>query len=795
MFRFLLSFQFVLFLSTSIIHAQNSLSGTITDSTSRSGVSFANVALYNEDSLMQATLSDSAGIFTLGNVLPGRYSVQASAVGYVTKSKEILFEASNGSLQLGDIVLEQDAKLLNAVEIHGEKAAVQYHADRTVLNIAGNSVFKASVNAMDILRKAPGVSVDPDGALLLSGRNPPVIFINGRPRDMSPEETLAYLSSLSPDAIESIEIIANPSSRYDGQFKGIIDVRLKADLSAGIKGSFNSAFRQNIYTSVDNSLNLSYRAKNVTYNLRAAYVFGDDFYQYDALQRLANKTYMTTNTESRTNNNNPTLQLGADYTITKNQHFEFLIKAYQANRHMRTNNSLTFEDSLKDHRTGLNLTETLSSPDQQNYAANAGYDFSFQNGKLSLFGTLTKITNKQKEDIQVNDALRGTLRSYWKTGLQNEIMIRTVQADFSKSLKTGRIESGLKYTFITTDNNLRYDTLDRDNAFVPDAGRSNQFLYDEHITAGYLLYDLKLRQLTFNFNLRAEHTRSIANAITESKVQARNYLSWLPGANISYEISKSSRLSFALTRRITRPTFDQLNPFRFYLSPLNYRVGNPYLRPSLTTAAQVTYNYSDFNITANIGREKDMMNRYPEYNRVTNELLYLGINLPYSNFASLESGYTFNLFSWWKTTHNVGGYYHKHAMPYLGKTYAIGIFDYAINGSQIFTLSKGVTADLTYRYKSGSGSSLYIAKPLGSVDMGLQRSWLQGKLSTKLNFYDIFYTYRLSFIFREKAIIDNQFTHQFRTRRAVLAISYNFGSGNYNAKKARTNDEESRAGN
>jgi hypothetical protein len=795
MFRFLFVLKFVLLLSASFLHAQNTVKGTVSDSTSRAGISFANIALYDNAQFSQTALADSSGNFTLVNVGPGNYSIQISALGYITRSQQILIKEQGQDVQLGFLTLEQDVKLLNAVNIRGEKAAVQYRADRTVLNIAGSSAFKSSVNAMDILRKAPGVSVGPDGALLLSGRNPPVVFINGKPMDMSPEETLAYLNGLNPDAIEAIEIIANPSSRYDGQYKGIIDVRLKADLSSGLKGSFNSAFRQNIYSSLDNSLSLSYRTKGITYNLRAAYVTGDDFYEYNAFQRLASKSYMTTNTVTRTKNNNPALQLGLDYAISKNQHFEFLIKTYQANRQMQANNRLTFEDSLRENRTGLNLTETLSSPDQTNYAANAAYDFNFNASKLSFFGTLTKITNKQNENIRINDALADVLRSYWKTGLQNKVMIRTIQADYAKTLKKGRFESGLKYTFITTDNDLKYDTLGRDNAFVPDAGRSNRFLYDEHIAAGYLLYDLKVDKYTLNLSIRAEHTHSVANALTERKVQARDYLSWLPGANISYEISKTSRLGLALTRRITRPNFDQLNPFRFYLSPLNYRVGNPYLRPSLTTAAQLTYNVNDLNFTFNIGREKDLMARYPEYNRITNELLYLGMNLPYSNFASLESGYSFSIFNWWKMTHNIGAYYHKHAMPYLGKTYAIGIFDYTINGSQTFSLPKGLTGDLTYRYKSKSGSSLYIAKPYSTIDVGLQKSWLQGKLSTKLNFYDIFYAYNMSLVFREKAIIDNQLQHRFRTRRTVLAITYNFGSATFNAKKARTSEEESRAGN
>jgi hypothetical protein len=487
--------------------------------------------------------------------------------------------------------------------------------------------------------------------------------------------------------------------------------------------------------------------------------------------------------------------LAADYALRKNQHLELSVNTYQANRNLTAHNQLIFEDSLQKNVVGLNVTENQSTPKQRNYAVNAAYNMDFSNSKLSFFGTITRITNRQNEDIQIRDELRDTLRSYWKTALQNQVLIRTIQGDYSKTLKKGRLESGAKYAFITTDNDLKYDTLTRENTFVPDAGRSNQFLYREYISAGYLLYDVKVNQYSFNLSVRAEHTRTVANSVTQNQTQARSYLNWLPGVNISYDISKATRLGVAFTRRITRPNFDQLNPFRFYLSPLNYRVGNPYLRPSLISSIQMTFNHHNLNATLTAGREKDLMARYPEYNRVTNELLYLGMNLPYSDFASLESGYTLSITNWWRTSHNMGVYYQKQQMPYLGKTYAIGVFDYSINGSQTFSLPKGITADLTYRYKSRGGSSLYISKPLGSVDIGAQKSWFQGKLSTKVNFYDMFYGHQLSFVFREKAIIDNQFTHRFKTRRVVLALTYNFGSATYHAKKARTSEEEGRAGN
>ncbi|SKB80941.1 outer membrane beta-barrel family protein [Dyadobacter psychrophilus] len=703
--------------------------------------------------------------------------------------------AVSDSANLAGYTLTRDSILLNSVVIRGEKVAVQYHSDKMVLNIAGNSIFKTSANAMDILRKAPGVAVNPDGTLLLSGRNNPVIFINGKPVEMSPEESQAYLNSLNPDQIETIEIISNPSSRYDGRYKAIIDIRLKSDLSVGWKGNLNTTFRQNIYALSDNSLNLAYKTKKVNYTLRGSYLLGHDYYQYDALQRLANKNYMTTNTWTRTFNNNPMVQLGADYALGKNQHLEITLKTYHANRKLDAHNTLTFADSLKQNTVGINQTENRSAPTQRNYSVNGSYDIALRNGKLTLFGSLAKIGNRQNEDIQIRDVFKEALRSYWKTALRNDITIRNVQLDYIKNLKKATLEAGAKYVAIATNNDLKYDTLAQNGTFAPDAGRTNRFLYREYITAAYASYVYKFSKLDVNMSLRTEQTRTIANAVTEETILKRDYFNWLPGANISYAFNDDERLSLAFTKRITRPNFDQLNPFRFYLSPLNYRVGNPNLRPSVTSSVQLSYSVRELSTILSLGREKDFMVRYPEYNPVTNDLLYLGMNLPFSDFASLETSYTLAISRWWKATHNVLIYYNKQEMPYLGKTYAIGVTDFTINGSQVFNLVNGFTLDATYRYKSRSGSSLYIAKSQGNLDLGLQKSWRSGKLSTKLNVYDIFYTHQYSLIFREKSIIDNQFTHRFKTRRVALTLTYNFGKADYSIKKSRTNVEEGRAGN
>jgi hypothetical protein len=686
-------------------------------------------------------------------------------------------------------------KTLQSVTVRGEKRAVQYQADKMVLQVAGNSLYKTAANVLDIVRKAPGVTENPDGTLLLSGRNAPVILIDGKPVPMSPEEQQAYLSGLSPDQIESIEIISNPSARYDAQYKGIIDIKLRRNRSLGWLGSVTSSYRQNKYALFENNAQLSFKTKQFTWSLRAGAVQGNNIYRYTALQHQANTNYMATRTQNRLRLNNVQLQLGVEYAIDKNHTVDISAKTFQSDRDLRSFNTLHFTDSTRLNTVGMTQSLNQAEPSQKNHAINIGYDGRFGSHRLNVFGSFTTIKNRQREDIQNHDALHQQLMSYWKTAMKNDIDIRTVQADYSKQIGKSLLEAGGKFAFITTRNDLRYDTLNHDKSFVPDAGRTNQFLYDEYISAGYVSYEYKQNRYTARVSVRAEHTNTRANAITLHTVQKRNYLTWLPSAIFSYNINAGQRISISFTRRMTRPNFDQLNPFRFYFSPLNYWEGNPFLQASVTNLLNLAYSYKNFNVSLSAGKEEDPMARYPEYNRVTNELQYLGRNLPYRNFASIESGYNFSITKWWKSNHTLGIYYNKEKNPYHGVIYAIDIIDYTITGSQVFSLPKAITADVSYYYKSKSGNGLYYAQPISYVHLGLQRSWMNGKLNTKLNVYDIFNKLQTKLEFREKAIIDNRFTHFSGNRRLMATVVYNFGKANYKARQSRTVEEERRVGN
>lgn len=775
---------------------QGSVKGKTVDGANKGGIGFVTVRLLAaKDSItVKEQVTDSTGVFELRNIPDGKYLLLLSSLGYQELYKEVLVaNAVQDMLDLGNIPMTTDPGLLNEVVVTGGKPAIQRMADRLVLNVAGNRFFKTATNALDVFRKIPGLEVSGDGTLLLSGRITPAVFVDGKAVPMSPEELQNYLTSLSPDMIESVEVIANPSAQYDAEHKAIIDIKLKRDRTLGWKGNVSVNIQQNAYTQVENNLLLTYKTKKIAYTARLGYTVGSNIYQYRALQHLANTNIMATKNRRSTDNDNFNFQLGADYTIKKDQRIEILLRAYQVNRKMHAYNTLHTTDSSAKNMVSHTNTHNYYDPEQDNYAVNLNYMARIGKTQLHFLSSLVNISNRQREDIQTRNTLTGDLQTYWKTILKNDILIRTVQVDLSGNAGKGKWNVGGRFAFTTTRNDLRYDTLNTGNSFELDSSRTNSFRYDEYVTAGYASYERKFKKFTIIAGLRAEHTHSTADAVTVKEVTNRDYLTWLPSVNLTYAISENQQLHFSYSRRITRPVFAQLNPFRFYFSPLNYWVGNPYLLPSKTNTLSISYSQKSFTVSVSAGRETDPMTRYPEYDPVTNILQYLGRNLPYNDFASIEVSFPLTITKWWRMSHTIGGYYIKEQTPYHNVTYAIPIKRHMVNGNHVFSLPKGFTFDIYYNYRYNQGSGLYIIRPIGNIDLGLQKTWFKGKLNSKFNFYDVFNTYEVHYIFREKSIINNQLWHWYGQKRVALTLSYSFGKSTHSARQSKQNEEENRA--
>ncbi|WP_343686335.1 TonB-dependent receptor domain-containing protein [Chryseobacterium gleum] len=696
------------------------------------------------------------------------------------KIPDSLAEAKTSTTNISEVVIQSAPRKMKLNE------------GNLVLSVAGNKDFKTSLHLLDVLRKTPGVTVDQEDGIFIGGRITPAVFIDGKPVIMSNQELQAYLRSLSPEMVESVEVNTNPSSKYDAEFKGIIDIKLKRNVNLGLKASYNGNIYVNKFNYRENALNISYHTGRVTYNLQAGYNDGISTYRYHALQRLANTNIMRTQTYQEDAGKVYNLQAGADFNLNDKNRLGINLRGiFRNNDRIRTGSLYTTD------KTGTQLVLNTASENptdysQDNYGMTTDYSFQNKGFKLVFLGNYLSVKNKQNDDFINKDRVTENLLSYWKSDLVNKISIYTAQIDASQKIKEIDIEAGVKYSNSETQNNIRYDTLSVGNHFVFDHSRSNIFSYKEKIWAGYLAYRQKMGNLQINAGLRFENTNSISKAITVDSVVSRNYLKWLPSLSASYTFNKSSELSLSYSRKITRPAFSQLNPFRFYFSPLNYWIGNPYLLPSFTSQIKATYRYKNWVTSFTIGKEKDVMTRYPLYNPQTNILEYLGTNLPYRNFAVLETSFPVRVTKWWNITSQIAGYYNYEFRPYLNEVFALNIYNYELRINQVFSLPKGFTVNVFGAYESKTGNSLYSIKPRYTVDVSVQKAWFDNKLNTKIGFNNLFDSYDQRLEFRHKQIMDNRFTHWWDSSRLVFSLSYNIGSSKYQVKETQKTDEENR---
>ena len=778
-------FLFLLLMSC-FMEGQQQIQGKVIDLETKKALAGAEISLLDKPGrqIIQKTLTDSLGSFQFMNIPAGSV--------FMVEKKEYDRKELDKIESLILVELKPVAENIFEVVIRSPTKSMKLSDGNIVMSVSGNKDFKTSANLLEVLRKTPGISVDQEGGILMGGRISPAVFIDGRPVTMSSLELQAYLRSLSPEMVESLEVNANPSSKYDAEFKGIIDIRLKKNSNLGWKGNYNGSIHTNRFSYRENALNLSYNTEKVAYSLQTGYNNGISTYRYHALQKLANTNIMRTDTYQEDEGKVYSLTGGADFRLNDKNRLSINVRGnFRDNERIRSGSLYT---TNKDETLLVFNTESKNPTEysQENYGLTVDYAFRNKGFNLSFLGNYLSVKNKQKDDFINRDQPTSQLLSYWKSDLLNKIDIQTAQIDISQKIGNADLEAGLKYSRSDTNNNIRYDTLSASNHFIYDPERSNRFSYKEKIAAGYISYGRKFGKLQVKAGLRLENTESISDAVTKDSVVARNYLEWLPSFSASYPFDPSNELSFSYSRKITRPVFSQLNPFRFYFSPLNYWIGNPYLQPSFTSQVKLTYRYKNWITSIIVGKEKDVMTRYPLYNPETNVLEYLGTNLPYRKFASIETSFPVKITKWWNITTQINGYYNDEFRPYLGDVYALKIYNYEVRANQTFTLPKGYTVNLFANYESRTGNSLYIIKPRYTVDLSIQKSWFGNSLNTKISYNNIFDSYDQRLEFRHKQIMDNRFTHWWDSSRLIFSVGYSFGSSKYQTREIQRTEEESR---
>ena len=790
--------------------AQTTLNGTIRDESGKP-LPFATVALLNarDSSVAKGTASDQQGLYAFDKVRAGQYIVRATAVGH-QKRHSPAFEVTNSPVDVAALALTEVTGKLSEVRVIAKKPFVEQQLDRMVVNVAGSIVGSGST-ALEVLEKSPGVTVDyQNERLQLRGKDGVIVQIDGKQTYLSAQDVIATLRSMSSDNIETIELITNPSAKYDAAGNsGIIDIRLKKNSSLGTNGTASVAGGSGRFDRERGSLQLNHRKGKL--NLFGSYSLNRGGNYWDFLL-TRNQPDPTATDPARRNVVSQTTYLifrdlgqnakaGLDFSASKNTTIGVVWTGFWSDHRERGPARASFRRTetgpvylqTQTHKTYDNLS--------QNQVGNLNVQHSFgeKRGQLTADFDLGHFSREYTNSLLTESLIASSEVSSPVGGLlitqPSTVDIRTVKADYNRPLATGwKLETGLKSASVKTDNDLRLSSGPA-GALTIDPALSNRFQYTERVNAAYVSVAGKWLKADVQAGLRAEHTHSEGNSLTLNQVVVRDYLKWFPSLFVSRPLSANQTLTFSYSYRIDRPNYQNLNPARGYVDPFAYNQGNAYLKPQFTHALEGKLGLKN-GVFASLGAS------------YTTDLMFFTIHAIEGNktYVAMENlghsqGYTLTL-SWpimvrkgWQLQTNMLGYYNRFQYDYEGTLLQIRNVAGRFNGNNAFALGHGWTAELNGWVSTPAVNGIWRTPWLGALDTGVQKT-VSPVLKLKFSVQDVFHTNR----FRPSVQTPNGEQVgilTFDTRVALLNLTYSFGNQKLKGERQRKtgSDDETRRAN
>jgi hypothetical protein len=800
---FFFSIVFAFVIPASYVTAQNpvAVSGKIIE-TAGENISGATVALLValDSSLAKVGVSDENGIFELQNVKAGTYLLRVTMVGYENyKSNEILVEGAQ-NVKLPDITLLRNSTMLNDVTVTAQKPIIEVKADKTVFNVE-NSINAAGSTAFELLQKSPGVVVDQNDNIFLKGRGGVQIQIDGRPTQLSGSDLTDLLRSMQSSDIEAIELISNPSSKYEAEgTAGIINIRLKKNKNFGTNGSVTAGYGISVFPKYNTSLSLNNRNKAM--NIFGTYSnnWGNRQNHFN-LYRVQDDSVYDQRSTSIFGGLRNNFKAGADFFASPKHTIGVLITGnisdYNGSTDSKTNISGVDNDSITRILVADNVTEgdlnnvnfngNYRFADTSGHELNADLDYGFYRNDRNSFQPNTYTTPDGSTVLEEKD---------YRTISPTQIDIYTAKADYSQNFLKGKLGAGFKISWVKTDNTFNfYNVIEGEDVLNTD--QSNHFVYTENINAAYLNYQHSiLKDLDLQAGLRAEQTNSEGDLTNETSQQdenvKRHYLDFFPSAGLNYNLNKKNSFALSYSRRIDRPNYQELNPFEYKLDELTYRKGNPFLDPQYTDKFEIshTYNYA-ITTSLSYSHTKDFFAQITD--TLSGGRSYITTrNLASEDVISLDISGQLPVTKWWTLYANASGY-HLHYAADFGEGKLIDVSTFACNfyAQNTFKLPEGFSLELSGWYSSPSiWGGTYKTAQQGSVDAGVQKKLFKDRGTLKLSITDIFHTAPWSSV-NEYGGLYIEANGDWESRQFRATFTYRFGNKQVKGARQRQTGNES----
>lgn len=714
-----------------------------------------------------------------------------NALGLIVKNAE-------GTAQTENIILKvADIQALQQVVVRANKPFIEKQPDKTILNIQ-NDLAASGGTLFEAIQRAPGISVSNDETLVMSGKNGVQVYIDGRPTQLSDRDLATWLKASPASLVSTIEIITNPSGKYDAQGNaGIINIRLKKNTQRGFNGNLNSAYTQAQHYRANVSTNLNYRQGKVNLFANAAYS--------NVKQHTDGRIFrlITEGTEAKTFDNqtvdidqgkSTNFRIGADWYANAKTTLGILVRDNTYENPMETPGTTIMRSKGK-------LDSALRTHNSNQYnTSNRGYNLNYKwqdtsGTEWNMDADFTRFVNANNGLIKT-DLLNVSGNLFGFTG--NNLRVNTntdifsFRTDYATNLNPMNIklEAGIKTALSATNNDMEAQYLSNGN-MLPDTGRTNDFTYNEKIYAAYINLKRQSGKWQYQVGLRGEYSiirgRSENLDGTAIAKPDTNYLNLFPSAYARYAVNDKNSIGLSGSRRINRPSYQDLNPFEYIYDNYTSEKGNPYLRPSYLTNIELNYNYGGaLDVTAGHSQTRDYFQTVSEQNGNHATATQYNVGTQLNWFLNLSLG--LSITDWWYSYNSLNSFYNTYKGMITEGSIHTGAFGMGWYTNQSFTLKKAWKLQLSSWGSSGTKDALFKTSWLGSVDIGASKTWADGKWNARLTVLDIFNTQRWK---QQVNFGEMHYTYlrKWESRGIRLQVNWKFGKTSFKARERNTGNE------
>ncbi|WP_378103570.1 TonB-dependent receptor domain-containing protein [Chryseobacterium sp. sg2396] len=766
----------LLILCSQIFLSQNvQITGRILNN-ENSPVEFAEVILLKNDSVkIRSEITNANGMFTI-DAPKDSYILQVKRFKGILYTKKIKLE---NNLRLNEIKLV-DIQQIKEVIIEKKKKLIEKKIDRTVFNVE-NSIFSSGADLAQVLSGTPMLSVS-DNSVSIVGKSGVAVMVNDKLLNLSGTDLINYLRSLRSDDVSRVEIITTPPAKYEAQGNsGILNIILKKNTKLGWNGILSSSYIQTTYVGNANNLTLNYNSNKITSSLRLRQ-FDRPSKAVELIDIIGTNSILSAD-QRKDKFKGAGANFSFDYKLNPNSNIGVIYDISKSHSDMDIfNRSIYQTNSIQD---SLLTTSSEHRKPIVTHSLNAYYDYKIDSlgKKLSIAGNYFSNSPDAEVNFQtISDYTPGTQKIRNLSNLDYQIL--SGQADLYLPFKWGTLETGLKFTHFLNSSNIKYFSF-KNYEYTVDPSRSNYFEYKENNAAAYVsVYKSLGEKWSAKAGLRYEYSTIEGYSEIAGERNKNEYGRLFPSAYLEYKANENNTLSINYSKRINRPNFTALNPFRWYSNPYSFYTGNPFLSPSYNHNVELSYLYKNrFSVTV-YGQK--LINGYGRITSLTQgikEVNYKNYLTQYD--AGLNASLYTNVTKWWENNTNIVSFYSESesSIPEVVPQKGVSMY-YTFNNTFTINKEKSVFFLLNfYHYLPNKQGNTYIGN-ISNLSAGFRFSLMEKKLRVNIMVEDIFRgTQSKGKIFYDE--FTQFYNNYYDTRRFTLNMTYTFGN-----KNVKTNNKQ-----